>query len=56
MKEKESSFLIYFGMLFFILGMDIFATTMTPNTAWLTIWATLLTIVGIVIIREGLKK
>lgn len=56
MEKEQTSFLIYFGMLFFILGMNLFATAFTPNTTWITIWATLLTVVGIVIIREGLRR
>ena len=54
--EKEESFLVYFGMLFFILGLNLFATTLSPNTTWITIWGTVITIVGILIMREGLKK
>ena len=56
MEKQETNFLIYFGMLVFILGMNLFATALAPNSTWITIWGTILTIIGIIIIREGLKK
>jgi len=56
MEKQESSFLVYFGMLFFILGLNLFATMMPANTTWITIWGTVITVIGILIIREGLKK
>jgi len=56
MKESESSFLIFFGMLFFILGVNFLGSTMSQNPTWIAIWGTIIIIAGILIIREGLKK
>jgi uncharacterized membrane protein HdeD (DUF308 family) len=56
MEKPETNFLVFFGMLFFILGVNFLGTAMPQNPVWIAMWGTILIIIGIVITREGLKK
>jgi uncharacterized membrane protein HdeD (DUF308 family) len=56
MEKPETNFLVFFGMLFFILGVNFLGTAMPQNPVWIAMWGTILIIIGIVITREGLKR